>query len=82
MTKWISVKERLPEEDEYVLVFLGDREMQYVLDMSINQIDGQKRWSFPDKWVYITDSDVTHWMPLPPPPNSFEDLCNKKHPAT
>jgi Lar family restriction alleviation protein len=54
---WISVKERLPEMFEIVLICDGET----VLTGSY-QGDGD--------WLNIMDDDmtVTHWMPLPKPP--------------
>ena len=58
--KWIPVTERLPEEDVRVLVWLGTGDITYT------QIDTdrlhKKKWR---RWT----KNVTHWMPLPEPPN-------------
>ena len=51
--KWISVEERLPEDDETVLTW-GD--------LQIVMMD----WRHENKWCCF--GDVTHWMPLPEPP--------------
>lgn len=68
---WISVKERLPEEGEDVLVF-----GQYLNDIAKvlgvrSRYRGDQEWKYtwegPDEWVY-RENDVTHWMPLPKPP--------------
>lgn len=61
-TRWIPVAERLPEDDEDVLVLVsGDVSMGY-----FNIFRGY--------WVdYESDDDnVTHWMPLPEPPKEVE----------
>lgn len=52
--QWISVEERLPEDkkDEYVLVVCD-----YHGKISV---ETRKKWNL--------DSSVTHWMPLPEPP--------------
>ena len=62
-TNWISVKDRLPEEDVRVLVWLNT-------NRSYTKIDTDRR--FEGKWVRWV-SDVTHWMPLPAPPTEKEN---------
>lgn len=66
--QWISVKERLPEEGEEVLVF-----GQYLNDIPKvlgvrSRYKGDQDWKYTwegsDEWVY-RENDVTHWMPLP-----------------
>ena len=59
MSRWISVKERLPEEQQDVLVYLkrGGCAVDYFIP------------SRNDKWGY---KDVTHWQPLPAPPKEDE----------
>lgn len=51
---WISVKDRLPEEKEHVLIWIKD--LCIIIDWIVN-----------GKWV-VSDEIVTHWMPLPEPP--------------
>ena len=58
MSEWISVKERLPEEEERVLVYL-DSNRSYTKTDTDRLINS--------KWVRW-GRDVTHWMPLPEPP--------------
>jgi hypothetical protein len=70
--KWISVKERLPENPQNVLCWLGDVVLMgtYYADI----INTNERWAFffsdngrqrDDYWQSL----LTHWMPLPEPPN-------------
>jgi len=67
---WISVKERLPETNQEVLVFCYGYNIEQVLTIW----DGKS--SFWDKGNSFMKGngcpigliDVTHWMPLPEPP--------------
>ena len=58
--KWIPVTERLPDEDVRVLVWLvADNPSKYT------RIDTDRRHD--SRWVRW-EKYVTHWMPLPEPP--------------
>lgn len=63
--RWISVEERLPENCEFVLCIVryGEDAWNYELGFVLN-----------NKWVHPGRSDgtVTHWMPLPQPPEMKE----------
>lgn len=61
--RWISVKERLPEED--VVVILTDH-----IDVGTGWFNG-KGWRTP--FSDIDEYRITHWMPLPEPPREVED---------
>lgn len=67
--KWIPVTERLPEEYVNVLCHLRslDRQSEYY---SIDHLmeDGQW-WKAANSWKH----EVTHWMPLPEPPDHIGD---------
>lgn len=69
---WISVKERLPEFDTEVLMFLPDAEAgTHFLSgeyQSEHECDG---YIMDEGWVCIAlgnEYEPTHWMPLPPAP--------------
>ena len=64
MNEWISVEDRLPDEDIRVLVYLDS-------DRSYTKIDTDRR--FEGKWVRW-GSDVTHWMYLPESPTDNNEL--------
>ena len=56
--EWISVDERLPEEDVRVLVYINSERSYTKIDTD-RMVDGEwVRWS----------KDITHWMPLPEAP--------------
>ena len=55
---WISVKDRLPEDAQYVIAFNG-RTMMSVFYFDIGA------WKTCDNWCLAC---VTHWLPLPEPP--------------
>jgi len=69
--QWISVKDRLPEEDIAVLVYgqvLNDPPDVIGVRRRYNGDQEWKHtWESEDGFIYRED-DVTHWMPLPKPP--------------
>lgn len=59
MLEWISVKERLPEKGERILVTNGASVGEAYMNL-------QGKWMrFGSELVWMTP---THWMPLPPAP--------------
>lgn len=80
MPKWISVKERLPKEDGKYLVF---KKYSYGTDIctlrfakdgrKVDKYDFYREWKnvwyyYDSEWGHITIDSVTHWMPMPQPP--------------
>lgn len=63
MSKWISVKDRLPRCGERVLARSGP----FVGEAYRTSAGSWYRNSYA-KWRTILDASVTHWMPLPEPP--------------
>lgn len=63
---WISVKDRLPEDDNEVLVYYGGSRVKWKYGIEfVNYINGEcYGWCGQDQLV-----SVTHWMPLPAPPD-------------
>ena len=80
MPRWISVEERLPEDDADVLVYAVSNDdksrdsciamTSYTHNMHGFNIEG---WRPP--WQYFSyNYMITHWMPLPPAPKE-ESTC-------
>lgn len=68
--RWISCSERLPEIFEHVLIiYLGFEGEKYItiayMDDEENACDWCSDWNGD-----VIDAKVTHWMPLPEPPES------------
>ena len=53
---WISLEEKLPQQDQFILLY----------DKMFDKIDV---WLV-DKDPNLIDADYTHWLPLPDPPKS------------
>lgn len=64
LPQWIPVSERLPEEFATVLVVISTPSGSHVSFMSRHAQDGF--WQHADG--DIDEINVTHWMPLPSPP--------------
>lgn len=72
MSKWISVKERLPEVWQYVLLYITTDEESR---MDIGVLDRENSGIWRRNTYEPVDSlyggeEVTHWMPLPAPPEA------------
>ena len=82
--EWISVKDRLPEEDGSYLVvinYFGNHQSINVRSFAkagetVNEYDlaGEKNvwYRYDSEYGYISTDSVTHWMPLPNPPKEDE----------
>jgi hypothetical protein len=68
MSEWISVKDRYPSLGSKVLVWFGDEVQPYMDCWTYTGDNGYFR--LPRKRCYYaqTHQCVTHWMPLPAPP--------------
>ena len=71
MSGWISVKDRLPEQDVAVLtygqVLNNPPEVLGVRRRYNGDQEWKHTWESEDGFIYRED-DVTHWMPLPAAP--------------
>lgn len=74
MSEWISVKDRLPAEWNYVLTFqkcecIGECLIR--VGMYIGNINNSETWREAERGE-LMELPVTHWMPLPVPPREVQ----------
>ena len=76
--EWISVKDRLPSDEQEILVIARGWDERLVYVGSHKRVEAHKsrltgitnkssEWSLLG-WCYLKEPMVTHWMPLPEPP--------------
>lgn len=78
--RWISVKDRLPEYAQDVLLIAHGWEGQLLYIGCLHHEEARKSWltGITSKesewsisgWSYLRAPEVTHWMPLPEPPEA------------
>ena len=64
--KWISVKDRFPEDGKY-LTWNGE---DYQVDIYGKMQLGSNKKQFLNDYLEHSHFSVSHWMPLPDPPES------------
>ena len=70
-SKWISVEDRMPEIDEFVLVLRAwDGKLSQCVDKlelhhDCEEPEGKQDWY---DFLYSYICEITHWQPLPEPP--------------
>lgn len=77
--EWISVRDRLPNDRQMVLVSIPVnlfKQVNHVAEFTLAEYSGDHIWqtingSHPAYTLYASILNVTHWMPLPEPPKSF-----------
>ncbi len=70
MSKWISVKDRLPESNELVLVIASGKPKDNITlygACELAEYYDSYGWIL-EMWPEWMGAVVTHWMPLPEPP--------------
>lgn len=64
MSNWISVEDRLPEKEIYILYYFD------VTGVGLGKFDGLNTFYSCMGWL---TGDVTHWQPLPEPPKEQDN---------
>ena len=67
--RWIPVTERLPGNDDFVLVIVSGKAGNITLDNAaeLASFSMDEGWIL-EMWPEWEDPKVTYWMPLPEPP--------------
>ncbi len=81
MSEWISVKERLPEDDappgrKQITVMVATEAGKVTIASRVFEPErGYCGKTYPARWIWsrLLNNYVTHWMPLPDPPK--EDMA-------
>ena len=63
MSSWLSAKLEVPDTDEEVMVYIFNSHLKTIspwIDTGLY---------FGNRWHGVGHCTVTHWMPLPKPPN-------------
>jgi hypothetical protein len=68
MSEWISVEVRLPELDVVVDVYSRQPQCKSGQRITGSWLEGSGEWSTIHDGFFRSIPDVTHWMPLPNPP--------------
>jgi hypothetical protein len=71
--KWISVKEKLPKDDEWVLCQLDDEWYEENSMMVLYLTEGWNSKIWVDGQMGTEKYDVVAWMPLPKPYEKEEE---------
>ena len=71
--KWISVKEKLPKDDEWVLCQLDDEWYEENSMMVLYLTEGWNSKIWVDGQMGTEDYDVVAWTPLPKPYEKEEE---------
>ena len=79
--EWIPVTERFPKDEQDVLVIAHGWDGRLVYVGSHKRVEAQKSWltGITNEssewslwgWSYLKEPMVTHWMPMPEPPETL-----------
>lgn len=71
ISKWISVKDRLPEVQKEVLIYLPEYDSVEIAALFTIPSMNLREWT-QNEDAYMLD-EVSYWMPLPEPPEEVRD---------
>ena len=72
MNKWISIKNKLPDNEEIFLVYRGEAKDPEI-ELGLWNKNKEKFEYYDNEYYGYKIDDVTHWMPLPEPPDKSKN---------
>lgn len=60
---WISVEERLPEQEKEVIIL--NKRKRTCVDFLMDDGEDGYYWYISDDAIWSKDDEITHWMPIP-----------------
>ena len=66
--EWISIKDRLPEPETWVMVYIKYPSPVLEMERGIQKMSSIKKMFYDGKSFYCDFGNITHWQPLPEPP--------------
>ena len=70
---WISVKDRLPEPETWVMVYIEYPSPVFEVERGIQKMSSIKKMFYDGKSFYCDFGEINYWQPLPEPPESEDD---------
>ena len=74
--KWINISYKLPEFEQKVLIAMPREKKNefYITSGFLEEINKKgNKWVYYNKYGYNINYYVTHWMPLPDPPEECDE---------
>ena len=66
--EWISIKDRLPEPETWVMVYIEYPSPVLEMERGIQKMSSIKKMFYDGKSFYCDFGNITYWQPLPEPP--------------
>lgn len=77
-TSWVACSEKLPQNGKHVLIHYKNAHGKTRRVVGIYARPTSGWYEYQDNWddyayIFVNNGEVTHWMPLPPPPTEVNE---------